>query len=185
MRRSGRQKDERAAVESAASKRAARQVHTLFHAYLLLLTVIIVLTSSSPFLKSRSEAIILPILTQQIELMKKKLAAARKRIENGDGAKEGEEQEEVKLRIEQYMLYNSYFTAYHFDRFPDTLKCDNLCLQSSIQVKNKIFVCESLTLLLQMQEQDVADIKTYKSVEDYPRDVLPTQVIQPATTHLM
>jgi hypothetical protein len=27
MRRSGRQKDERAAVESAASKRAARQVH--------------------------------------------------------------------------------------------------------------------------------------------------------------
>ena len=35
--------------------------------------------------------------TQQIELMKKKLAAARRRIENGDGAKEGEEEEEVKL----------------------------------------------------------------------------------------
>lgn len=32
--------------------------------------------------------------------MKKKLAAARKRIENGDGAKEGEEQEEVRLRKE-------------------------------------------------------------------------------------
>lgn len=39
-------------------------------------------------------------MIQQIELMKKKLAAARKRIENGDGAKEGEEQEEVRLRKE-------------------------------------------------------------------------------------
>ena len=34
-------------------------------------------------------------LNLQIELMKKKLAAARRRIENGDGAKEGEEEEEV------------------------------------------------------------------------------------------
>ena len=36
-----------------------------------------------------------------------------------------------------------------------------------------------------MQEQDVADIKTYKSVEDYPRDVLPTQVMPPTSNYAL
>jgi hypothetical protein len=35
--------------------------------------------------------------------MKKKLAAARRRIENGDGAKEGEEEVEVEQKIKHYM----------------------------------------------------------------------------------
>lgn len=50
-------------------------------------------------------------MTRQIELMKKKLAAARKRIENGDGAKEGEEQEEVRLRKEYCFLSSISYTS--------------------------------------------------------------------------
>jgi hypothetical protein len=37
--------------------------------------------------------------------MKKKLAAARRRIENGDGAKEGEEEVEVEQKTKHYMLH--------------------------------------------------------------------------------
>ena len=51
-------------------------------------------------------------MIQQIELMKKKLAAARKRIENGDGAKEGEEQEEVRLRKEYCFLSSISYTVF-------------------------------------------------------------------------
>lgn len=31
----------------------------------------------------------------------------------------------------------------------------------------------------------MADIKTYKSVEDYPRDVLPTQVTPPTSNYAL
>lgn len=40
--------------------------------------------------------------------MKKKLAAARRRIENGDGAKEGEEEVEVEQKTKHYMHVASH-----------------------------------------------------------------------------
>lgn len=39
--------------------------------------------------------------------MKKKLAAARRRIENGDGAKEGEEEVEVE-KITEHNMHHAY-----------------------------------------------------------------------------
>jgi hypothetical protein len=50
--------------------------------------------------------------------MKKKLAAARKRIENGDGAKEGEEEVEVE-KIRKHYMHHAYcllLTLWHVIR---------------------------------------------------------------------
>ena len=44
--------------------------------------------------------------------MKKKLAAARRRIENGDGVKEGQEEEQVRIPLK--LASKAVFTAMCF-----------------------------------------------------------------------